>query len=73
MPAKGEEPRLVALDKSLEGAVMTAARERDELLVALEPEEGRAPGERWQPGGMSKCGSFHAKFPGTGAPVTSTP
>ena len=44
--AEGEQPRLVALEERVEGAVVAAPDERDQLLVALEPEQGRPPGER---------------------------
>jgi hypothetical protein len=48
--AEREQSRLVALHQRLEGAVVAAARERDQPLVALEPEEGRTPRESGQRG-----------------------
>jgi hypothetical protein len=41
--AEGEQARLVALHERLERPVLALAGERDQLLVALEPEQGRAP------------------------------
>ena len=43
--AEGEQARLVAVDEDLEGARVAVADERDELLVALELENGRAAGQ----------------------------
>jgi len=39
--AEGEQTGLVALHQRLESAVVAAASERDQPLVALQPEEGR--------------------------------
>jgi hypothetical protein len=39
--AEGQEARLVALDERLERAVLAAADEDDQLLVALESEQRR--------------------------------
>jgi hypothetical protein len=36
---------LVALDQGVEGMLMALAGEGDEVLIVLEAEEGRAPGE----------------------------
>ena len=55
VPAEGEQPRLVALHERLEGAVVAAADERHELLVALQPKQGRTPCERRQTRRMLKC------------------
>jgi hypothetical protein len=38
--AEGEKARLVALDERLEGAVLAAPDEDDQLLVALQPQQG---------------------------------
>jgi hypothetical protein len=43
--AEGEQAGLVALDQRLESAVVTAPDQRDEPLVALQPEEGRSAGK----------------------------
>jgi hypothetical protein len=48
--AEGEQPRLVALHERLERAVVASPRERDQPLVALKPEERRAPGKCRQRG-----------------------
>jgi hypothetical protein len=53
--AEGEQPRLVALDERLEGAVVPATNKRHEPLVALEPKQGRAAGKSRQPCGLLKC------------------
>jgi hypothetical protein len=45
MAAEGQKAALVALDEGLEGGVLAAADEDDELLVGLEPEQGRPPRE----------------------------
>ena len=45
MSAKGQETGLIALDQGLEGAVLATTDERDETVVALQPEEGRASRE----------------------------
>ena len=39
VPAEGQEARLVAVHESLEGSVVAAPYERDELLVPLKPQE----------------------------------
>jgi hypothetical protein len=46
--AERQQARLVALDEGVEGPVLALAAERDELLVALEPQKGRP---------ARKCGS----------------
>jgi hypothetical protein len=47
------EAGLVALDQRVEGVLVALAGERDELLVVLEAEEGRAPGE--EPATLCVC------------------
>jgi hypothetical protein len=41
VPAERKQPRLVALDESLEGAVVAAPREGDQPLVTLETKKRR--------------------------------
>jgi len=53
--AEGEQARLIALNKRLEGPVMTPPDERYETLVGLKPKEGRSPCKRRQTCGMLKC------------------
>jgi hypothetical protein len=43
--AEGEQPRLVTLEQRVEGAVVPAPDEGDQLLVALEPEKRGSPGK----------------------------
>jgi hypothetical protein len=50
--AEGEEARLVALDQRLESRLLTLAGQGYELLVALEPEQGRLSGQCRQGGTM---------------------
>ena len=38
VPAEREQPRLIALHERLEGAVVAAPDQSDELLVALQPQ-----------------------------------
>ena len=64
--AEGEQARLVALHQRLEGAVMPAPDERDELLVALQPQQRRAARERGQARRLLECGSFHVEKAGGG-------
>ncbi len=65
--AEREQPRLVALHERLEGAVMAAPHERDELLVGLEPEQGRAARERGEPCRVLECGRFQGATPVKGS------
>ena len=58
MAAEGQQPRLVALHEGLERAVLTAPDERHQLLVGLEPQQGRSPRESRQRCLMSESGSF---------------
>ncbi len=53
LAAEAQKPRLVALDEGVEGVLMTPSGEGDELLVVLEAEEGRAPGE--EPASLRVC------------------
>ena len=48
-----------ALHQRLEGAVVPAPRERDQALVALQPQERRAPGQSRQCRGLSESRGFH--------------
>ncbi len=59
--AEREQPRLVALDQSLERAVVAAADESHQALVRLEPEQGRAPCESRQPCRLLKCRGFQVR------------
>ncbi len=45
LAAEAEQAALVAVDDRLEGAGVAAPRHRDQLLVALQFEQGRAAGE----------------------------
>jgi hypothetical protein len=45
LATKPEEPRLIALDQSVEGVLVTLPGEGDQVLVGLEPEERGAPGK----------------------------
>ena len=45
VPAEGQQPRLVAGDERLEGGLVAAAGQRDEPLVAREPEQRRRPAQ----------------------------
>ena len=45
VPAEGQQPRLVAVEEDLEGAVVAVADHRDEPLVALQAKQRRASGE----------------------------
>ena len=72
--AEGEQARLIALDQRLERAVVAAARERDQALVTLKPEERRAP----RKGGQRGVTVGERKLPcggrGSGrAPLQGTP
>jgi hypothetical protein len=69
--AEGEQAGLVALDQRLESAVVTAADQRDEPLVALQPEEGRSAGKSRKARGVLKSGSFHV--PAEPVPGPETP
>ncbi len=40
---KDKQARLIAGAERLEGGVLTAARERDQALVGLQPKQGRGP------------------------------
>ena len=53
LAAEAEEARLVALDQRVEGVLVAPAGQGDELLVVLEAEEGRAPGEK--PASLCVC------------------
>ncbi len=57
--AEREQPRLVALNERLEGAVMAAANQSDESLVTLKPQKRRAARKSGKPRGLLKCGSLH--------------
>ena len=46
LAAEAEQAALVAVDDRLEGAGVAAARHRDQLLVALQLEQGRAAGQK---------------------------
>jgi hypothetical protein len=50
VPAERQQPRLVALNQGLERGLVAAARQRDQPLVALKPEQGRAARKRGQAG-----------------------
>ena len=56
--AERVEARLVALHERFEGVRVAAARERDQALVALESEEGRAPRQHGQARHMLECARF---------------
>ena len=43
VPAEGEQARLVAREERLEGGVLPAAGERDELLVGLQAQQRGGP------------------------------
>ena len=43
--AEGEQPRVVAVEEDLEGVIVATADQRDQLVVALQLEQGRAPAE----------------------------
>jgi hypothetical protein len=49
-----EQSRLVATKEDLERAVVAASHERDQLLVALQPQQRGSGDERRAPGGGSK-------------------
>ncbi len=70
--AEREQPRLVALHERLEGAVMAAPHERDELLVGLKPEQGRAARERGEPCSVLECGRFQDATPVKGPDQNDT-
>ena len=53
LAAEAEEAGLVALDEGVEGVFVAPAGQGDELLVLLEAEERRAPGE--QPASLGVC------------------
>ena len=53
LAAEAEESRLVALDQRVEGVLVALAGQRDEVLVILEAEKGRAPGEK--PASLCVC------------------
>jgi hypothetical protein len=55
LAAESEQPGLVALHQGVERVLMTPPRQGDELLVVLEPEERRSPGE--QPASLGVCES----------------
>jgi hypothetical protein len=55
LAAEAEQSRLVALHEGVEGVLMTPSGEGDELLVVLEAEERRAPGE--EPASLCVCES----------------
>ena len=61
VPAEGHEPRLVAVHQRLEGRRVAAAGERDQPLVGLQPEEGRAPRQRGQAGRVLESGGFQGE------------
>ena len=61
--AEREQPRLVAADERLEGAVVAAPDERDEPLVRLETEQRRAPVEPGQPACLRAETSTRVKVP----------
>ena len=42
VPAEGQQPRLVARDERLEGVVVAAPDQRDQALVGLQAQQGRA-------------------------------
>jgi hypothetical protein len=65
--AEGEQPGLVALNKSLESAVMPAPDERDKALIGLKPKQGRSACKRGKSRGVLKCGSFQ-RVPARGTP-----
>ena len=44
--AEGEQPRVVAVHERLEGAMVPASDQRDELLVTLKPQQRRPRGQR---------------------------
>jgi len=46
LAAEAEETRLIALDQRVEGVLMTAAGQCDEMLIVLEAEEGGSAGQR---------------------------
>jgi len=58
VPAEGEQAGLVAADQRLEGMVVAPADERDQPLVALQPEQGLAPVMAGDPG-VGESGDFH--------------
>ena len=65
--AESEQPRLVALHERLERAVMAASYKRHELLVSLEPEQGRTARERRKPCRVLECGCFQVATPVRGS------
>ena len=44
--AEGEQARVVAVEEDLEGVIVAVADQRDEPLVALQLEQGRAAAEQ---------------------------
>jgi hypothetical protein len=46
VPAEGQETGLIALNERLECGLIAPTGERYEPLVALKPEQGRAPAKR---------------------------
>ena len=61
MAAEREQAGLIALNERFEGTVVPAPDEGDQLLVALEAEERRAPGQRRKARGMLESRSFHSE------------
>jgi hypothetical protein len=55
LAAEAQQSRLVALDEDVEGVLMTPPGEGYELLVVLEAEKRRAPGE--EPASLCVCES----------------
>ena len=61
MAAEREQARLITLHERFEGTVMPAPDQCDQLLVALEAEERRAPGKGGKARGMLESRSFHSR------------
>jgi hypothetical protein len=57
--AERQQPGVVAVEEDLERAVVMLADQLDEPLVALQPENGRAPDEQPAAGRVCKGGGLH--------------
>ena len=71
MTTEGEQPRLVALDESLERAMVAAPDQRDEPLVALEAEQRRTSCQRGKPRSVLKSRCFQSWVPALSDTVAS--
>ena len=55
VPAERQQPRLVAVEQDLEGAVVPVANQRDESFVALQAQQRRAPREQTAMGAVVRA------------------